>query len=89
MVGNFPAEAQRRSNDRDSQNRETGMEMHGSFFYRDEGDKMGGHHRDLVSDADLSQIPGMSDPVGMGFATQSRLPLGSSLQADLQECCQG
>jgi hypothetical protein len=48
VVGSFPAEAQRRSNGRDSQNRETGMEMHGSFFYRDEGDKMGGTTETLV-----------------------------------------
>ena len=64
--------------------------MHGSF-YRDEGDKRDKrdkrdvHHRALVSEEDPGLIFSVFDPEGMGYGTQNRLPLGSSLQAHLQE----
>jgi hypothetical protein len=54
-------------------------------FYRDEGDESDIYNRVLGIENDPRLIFRLSDPAGMGFATQSRLPLESSLQAHLQE----
>jgi hypothetical protein len=43
----------------------------------------------LFFENDLWLIFRLSDPAGMGFAMKSRLPMGSSLQAHLQEGDQG
>jgi hypothetical protein len=60
------------------------MEMH-RIFYRDEGDKRDIQHRALGSKDDPKLIFRLSDSKGVGFATQKRLPLGSSIQVHLQE----
>jgi len=50
-------------------------------FYRDEGDESDIYNRVLGIENDPRLIFRLSDPAGMGFAMQSRLPLESSLQA--------
>jgi hypothetical protein len=54
-----------------------------------QGDESDAYNRVLGIENDPRLIIRLSDPAGMGFATQSKLPLESSLQAHLQDCDQG